>query len=329
MKAIVTGGLGFIGSHLSSKLIQNGYHISIIDCQTYAHDKKMKQFLSKNKNVSIYNVDIRNFIQLSSVINKVEPDVLFHLAAETHVDNSIDNPDDFITTNIIGTYNILKACKFYYESTNVKNNFKIISISTDEVFGECINDEKFNEFSPYNPRSPYSASKASADHLAKSYFHTYGLPVILTHSSNNFGPNQNVEKLIPKVINSFMNKIRVPIYGNGKNIRDWIYVEDHVDALITISKSAKPNDRILIGADNPLSNIELINKIFKIYKKLFNTNFNLEFDQVIKFVDDRKGHDFCYKINNSKLINNFNWYPKYNFEKGIENTINWYVNQNI
>lgn len=324
MRVLITGGLGFIGSHLSRKLNDLGFNILILDKLTYAHDKSSFREFSK-KNISISKTDIRDYLKFRDILFEFKPQAIFHLAAETHVDNSIENPDEFITTNILGTHNIVKACLEYWEKNC--NNFKLICVSTDEVFGECKLNERFTETTPYNPRSPYSASKASADHIINSYSHTYGLPSIITHCSNNYGPNQNLEKLIPKTIYSLINNIKIPIYGNGENIRDWIYVEDHISALIEILKKSNKNSTYLIGSNNPMSNYNLIKLIFNLFSNITRNRNKKSFRDCIKFVDDRKGHDFCYKIDNSKIINKLGWTPKFSFEKGIENTINWYLNQ--
>ncbi len=325
MKILITGGNGFIGANLIIKLLK--YHRSVkilnIDCNTYASNFKYLKFLNQYKNYNYKNVNINNFRLLSKNFLDFNPDVLINLAAETHVDNSINNATSFIKTNILGTYNLLEISKNYFK--NKKRKFLFMQISTDEVYGDLNNQKtSFKENSVIKPSSPYSASKASADHLVSSYFRTYNLPSIITRCSNNYGPYQASEKLIPKVILNALNNRRIPVYNKGKEIRDWIHVSDHTDAIIKLIKKGTPGNVYNIGSKNTISNIELIKKILFL---LDNKNHK-SLLKLIKFVKDRPGHDFKYSINNSKLTKKIKWKPKIKFEKGIKETIDWYINKN-
>ena len=248
---------------------------------------------------------------------------MIHLAAESHVDNSILNPTLFAETNIIGTINLLNSVNKHWKS---KKGKRFYHISTDEVYGSLGKSGSFKETTSYDPRSPYSASKASSDHFVRSYFHTYGLPVVISNCSNNFGPNQNNEKLIPVVINSILKNKKIPIYGDGLNIRDWLYVGDHIHAIDRIFHEGSIGESYNIGGGNELTNISLIKKIIKVSSPLINkTESSLE--KLIEFVPDRKGHDYRYSIDFSKISNSLNWSPKYKFENALQDTIKWYIDK--
>jgi dTDP-glucose 4,6-dehydratase len=311
-KILVTGGLGFIGSHLIKMLLTKKYNILNIDKITYASQK----LNIKNKNYSFHKIDLCNYKSLKNKICSYKPNIIINCAAETHVDRSIDNPKNFINSNIIGTFNILEILK------NLKT-MKYIHISTDEVFGS-INKGKFNEKSNYKPNSPYAASKASSDHLVRAYGSTYGINFCITNCTNNYGPYQYPEKLIPVVINKCIKKEKIPVYGDGKNIRDWIYVKDHCNALLKIIKSGKKGKTYLLGGNNELSNIEIVNQICEMYDKITKNKNNSK--NLISFVKDRKGHDFRYAINIKQTSKDLRWKPKINFKKGLETTISFYIN---
>jgi dTDP-glucose 4,6-dehydratase len=314
-KFLITGGLGFIGGNFL-KILTNKYPKSKflnIDKFTYAASKDLAKELKGRKNYNFHKVDICDFNKLKKKFDDFNPDIVIHFAAESHVDNSITKPDDFINTNIIGTYNLLKL---------LKKKTKIIHISTDEVFGEA-NKKSFTESSKYDPRSPYSATKASSDHLVRAWSNTYGINYNIINSSNNFGPYQNKEKFIPVVINSIINKKKIPLYGNGKNIREWIYVDDFINAIEFLIKKAIPNQTFLIGSGYAEKNIDLINKIIKIIKK--ETEFKIE-KNLIKYVKDRAGHDRVYKINSNK-IRKLGWKHKIKLNDGLLKTIKHYINQ--
>ena len=327
MKLLITGGNGFIGANLIIKLLKEykDYKILNLDCDTYASNIKSLRFLNNYKNYKKSKINICNFKSLKKKFISFRPDVVINLAAETHVDNSIKNPKSFINTNIQGTYNLLELSRNYYDK--VKNNFLFIQISTDEVYGDLGKKKtSFTENSIIKPSSPYSASKASGDHLVYSYFRTFKLPTIITRCTNNYGPYQSTEKLIPKVIDNAINHRSIPVYNKGNEIRDWIHVEDHADAILKVIKNGKPGNVYNIGSQNSITNIKLIKKIlFLIGKKKNNYKSLLK---LIKFVKDRPGHDFKYTINNSKTKKDIKWSPKIKFDYGIKKTIEWYVKKN-
>lgn len=310
MKVLITGAAGFIGSNFTNYLIKKGYKkIFCIDKLGYA--SKIEYL--KNLPIEFEKLDLLNTNKLNLLIKSINPDYLIHFAAESHVDNSIKNSIPFIQNNIIGTVNLLESVK----NSKIK---KFIYISTDEVFGTILKG-KFNVNSLYSPLNPYSASKASGEHFVKSYLNTFNIPSIITNCSNNYGPRQHKEKLIPKVILNAINNQNIPVFGKGLQIRDWIYVEDHCEALEIIMKKGLVGKRYLIGSDFQITNLNLIKKILK---KLKRSN------DLISFVKDRQGHDFRYAIDNSALKKEFKWEPKFTFDKGINETIKWYEdNQNL
>ena len=326
MKIIVTGGCGFIGSTLIKKLVINPKNnILNIDALKYPSMPESLNSIKNYKNYFFKKIDIRNKNKLLKTILEFKPNNIFHLAAESHVDRSIVNPDDFLQTNILGTFNIIDNSKVF-----LKNNkeyikkFKIIHISTDEVYGSLkIKEKPFNELNKYLPNSPYAASKASSDLLCRAWNKTYNLPIIVTHSSNNYGPWQYPEKLIPVVITKILQNKKIPIYGNGKNVRDWIHVEDHVKALINISKKGEIGETYNIGSNNELTNIDLVNQICEIIDKKIPKNSS--YKKLISFVEDRLGHDFRYSIDNTKIKKNMNFKLHYNIKNGLLQTVNWYL----
>mgnify|MGYP001342983858 FL=1 len=324
---IVTGGYGFIGSHLIKTLNQiEKYNIINIDNLSYASSSQSLELIDK-KNYTHLDIDISKYKKFNSLLNKYQPKRVFHLAAESHVDRSIDSPDNFIATNVYGTYNILEGIKFYLSSLSeaVQKEFKYLHVSTDEVYGSK-NTGKSKENDNLMPNSPYSSSKAASDLLVRAWNKTYGIPTLITRCTNNYGPWQYPEKLIPVVISSIINYSKIPIYGNGQQIRDWIHVQDHVDALITLSENNKnlSGEVYNIGADNELTNIELVKLICRICDNKI-PNDKGSYLKLIDFVDDRPGHDNRYALNNSKIIENSDWKPKIEFIKGLENTVEWYV----
>ncbi len=324
-KILVTGGAGFIGSNLVRKLVEHNYIVLNIDKLTYAGNLFSLEDISEQENYNFKKVDICEFENIKKVITDFEPDGIMHLAAESHVDRSIDNPVDFINTNIIGTYNLLQASYLYYKNLNEisKDRFRFLHISTDEVFGSLGNEGMFTEQTPYDPRSPYSASKASSDHLVRAWFHTFGLPTLITNCSNNYGPYQFPEKLIPVVILNAINKKKIPVYGKGENIRDWLFVEDHVNALIKVLISGKVGETYNIGGKNEKQNIELVNIICEILDEL--KPVEKSYKELIEFVKDRPGHDLRYAIDPTKIENQLSFEPAYTFETGIRKTVKWYL----
>ena len=313
---VVTGGLGFIGSNLINILSKKKYFIINIDKVTYASN--FKNILSNINNYKFYQRDIndQNFIRI--ILKKYNPSLIFNVAAETHVDRSIDGPKQFIDSNIYGVFNLLEAVRKF------KKKIKLIHVSTDEVYGDIIKNKSSKESDPYNPSSPYSASKASSDLLIKSYVRTYKIQAIITNCCNNYGPNQYPEKLVPTIIYKIINKKPIPIYGNGKNIREWIHVEDHCNALIKISEKGFLGENYNIGSGVELNNINIVKKIVSSFKEI---DINLANKAKFVFVKDRPGHDLRYSLNSSKIKKNLKWKCKYNFNEGINKTIIWYIDK--
>ena len=315
--AVITGGLGFIGSNLLRALARNNYFIINIDKVSYASN--FKNIPSNIKNYKFYRLDINQQDKLKNILKKYHPDKIFNLAAETHVDRSIENPKSFINSNILGVFSILESLKDYKNSNNKK--IKLIHISTDEVYGDIKPGKKSIETDRYNPSSPYAATKASSDLLIYSYIRTYKIPAIITNCCNNYGPGQFPEKLIPTIIYNLIKNNNIPIYGKGKNIREWIYVDDHCDALIKVSDQGILGEQYNVGSGIKLNNIEVAKKIISLFKKINNKHC----DSKIIFVKDRPGHDVCYSLNSSKIKQKTKWKPKNSFDIGIKKTIEWYI----
>ena len=323
MKIIVTGGYGFIGSHLVKKLLKNKSNIVLnLDAIKYSAMPEALNLVKHSKNYLFKKDNLQNIKNLNNIIKKFKPNIIFNLAAESHVDNSINNPDDFVNSNIIGTYNLLQAIKKNLKSLN---NFKFIHISTDEVFGSLDNKriKPFSENSKFYPNSPYSSTKACSDILVRAWNKTYKVPTIITNCVNNFGPWQFPEKLIPVVIYSCINKFSIPVYGSGKNIREWIYVEDHVDYLIKISKKGKIGNSYNIGSGIELENISIIKKICKYFDKKFPQNKSHY--SLVKHIKDRPAHDFRYALNTTKINEILNIKTYNNFDNYLKKTIDWYL----
>ena len=314
-KIIVTGGLGFIGSNLIN-LIKNKYFIINIDKISYASN--FNNVDPSIKNYKFYKQDINNKIFIKNILKKYNPSIIFNLAAETHVDRSIDGPKQFIESNIIGVFNLLELIR------NYKKKIKLIHISTDEVYGDIKKNYKSKEKDAYNPSSPYSASKASGDLLIKSYIRTYKIPAIITNCCNNFGPNQYPEKLIPTIIYNILKKKPIPIYGKGDNVREWIYVKDHCDALIKIAEKGVIGENYNIGSGTVLNNIQIAKKIISAFKKITLTKNIIS---KINLVKDRPGHDLRYCLDSSKIKNKLKWKCKSSFDQRIDETIIWYINK--
>ena len=328
---LITGGSGFIGSTLVRKLLKNSKcNILNIDKYSYSSDNiSIEKLINSNKvfyknKYKFIRCDL-NDISLKRIISEFKPDIVFHLAAESHVDNSIQNPKVFIDSNIVGTFNLLDILLSYLKNiTREKRNlFKLIHISTDEVFGSLGENGKFNEKSNYSPRSPYSASKAASDHLVNAWHHTYDFPAVITNCSNNFGPWQFPEKLIPTIITKALKNKKIPIYGNGKNVRDWLFVEDHVEALLMIASKGKAGSKFCIGGNNEMTNIDICKKICSILDLIVPKKESYK-NQIV-FVKDRLGHDLRYAIDPSLINKEIGWYPKYKFEDSLFLTVKWYI----
>jgi dTDP-glucose 4,6-dehydratase len=320
-KIIITGGSGFIGGNLVRYFLKKKYFVINIDKLSYSGINYKSDNLNKRNYIFIKS-DINNKKIIIKTLKKYRPSVLFNLAAETHVDRSIDGPEPFIHSNINGVFNLLESIRFCNKGTKQKT--KLVHISTDEVYGDITNTSKrADENFPYKPSSPYAASKASADHLVKSYVRTYNFPAIISNCSNNYGPKQFPEKLIPKLIFNILNNKPLPIYGKGLNSREWIYVEDHCRALEVLSKKGKIGESYNIGSDNNLTNIALTKLIIKIMKKrLPKIGINVK----IKFVKDRPGHDIRYALNSKKIQKKLKWKPVIEIKDGLFKTIDWYIN---
>ena len=316
-KIIVTGGLGFIGSNLIELLLKKNFYVINIDKVTYSSNFYNSKEFNNNTKYKFIKCDI-NSKKIKDIFLKFKPSCVFNLAAETHVDRSIDSPGDFIQSNILGVYNILESFRSYSKKNKLA---KLIHISTDEVYGDVLIGRS-NENYAYKPSSPYAASKASSDHLVYSYVRTYNLPAIITNCSNNYGPKQHPEKLIPKLIYNILNNKPLPIYGNGKNSREWIYVMDHCEALYQVYKKGKIGEFYNIGSNKNLNNIQICKALLTISKNILPNNSKVK----IKFVKDRPGHDLRYALNSNKIKKKLKWKPNTNFKNGLQQTLDWYKN---
>ena len=328
---LITGGAGFIGSHLVRLLVNKypNYKIINLDKLTYAGNLANLTDIENAKNYEFVKGDIVDADFIHDLFNQYQFDAVIHLAAESHVDRSIANPMDFIMTNIVGTANLLNAARSIWSSDNSQletlNSKLFYHVSTDEVYGSLGETGMFSETTAYDPRSPYSASKASSDHLVRAYHHTYGLPIVISNCSNNYGSHQFPEKLIPLFIHNIKNNKPLPVYGKGENIRDWLWVEDHARAIDVIFHKAKVGETYNIGGHNEWKNIDLIKVICKVMDKKLG-RIEGESEQLITYVTDRAGHDLRYAIDSTKLKHDLGWLPSLQFEEGIEKTIDWYLN---
>ena len=324
MKILVTGGAGFIGSSVVRLAISRGASVVNVDAVTYAACLNNVADVANHPNYAFEQVDIRDREALANVFAKHTPDAVMHLAAESHVDRSIDAPADFIETNITGTFNMLEAARSYWQAQGRPVTFRFHHVSTDEVFGSLSPTGMFNETTPYDPRSPYSASKASSDHLVRAWHETFGLPIVLTNCSNNYGPFQFPEKLIPLVIlNALMGK-PLPIYGDGENIRDWLYVEDHADALLLVLEQGAVGRNYNIGGENERTNLEMVETLCAILDRLSPRDRG-SYTELITFVTDRPGHDARYAIDPARIRDELGWRPSVTVEGGLEKTVHWYL----
>ena len=323
MKLLVTGGAGFIGSAVVRLAVSRGHEVVNVDALTYAACLENVASVADSPLYSFEQADIRNIAALEANFARHKPDAVMHLAAESHVDRSIDGPQAFIETNVMGTYNMLQAARQYWEAEGKPESFRFHHISTDEVFGSLGATGQFTEDTPYDPRSPYSASKASSDHLVRAWAETYGLPVVLTNCSNNYGPYHFPEKLIPVVILNALHGRPIPIYGKGENIRDWLYVEDHADALLLVLEKGQLNRSYNIGGENERSNLELVQTICATLDRLKPAT--APYAELIEFVTDRPGHDLRYAIDPTRIRTELGWRPSVTVEEGLEKTVRWYL----
>ncbi|MBC9246405.1 dTDP-glucose 4,6-dehydratase [Paracoccus sp. 11-3] len=322
MKILVTGGAGFIGSAVVRLAIQRGHSIVNLDALTYSANLANVADAARHPNYSFEEADIRDRAALDAIFAAHQPDAVMHLAAESHVDRSIDGPAAFIETNLIGTFNMLEASRAYWQESG-KANFRFHHISTDEVFGSLGEDGQFTETTPYDPRSPYSASKAGSDHLVRAWHETYGLPVVLTNCSNNYGPYHFPEKLVPVVILRALAGEPIPVYGDGGNVRDWLYVEDHADALLLVLENGENGRSYNIGGENEARNIDLVRTICAHMDDLRPEG--APHDRLITFVSDRPGHDRRYAIDPKRIRDELGWRPSVTVDEGLRRTVAWYL----
>ena len=324
----ITGGAGFIGSALIRYLIaESDFRIINVDKLTYAGNLKSLSGVADNSRYHFSQTDICDAACLNRLFAEFQPDAVMHLAAESHVDRSIDGPADFVQTNLVGTYTLLEAARHYWQPLNParKAAFRFQHISTDEVYGSLGENGLFSETTAYQPNSPYSATKAGSDHLVRAWHHTYGLPVLLTNCSNNYGPYQFPEKLIPLVINNALAGKPLPIYGKGDNIRDWLYVDDHAKALRLVLEQAKPGETYNIGGFNEHTNLDVVQRICAILDELLANSLHKPHSDLIRFVTDRPGHDARYAIDASKIHTELGWQPAETFDSGLRKTVQWYL----
>jgi len=334
-KILVTGGAGFIGSSVIRYIINNTNHSVInVDKLTYAGNLESLTLIENDERYFFEEVDICNASEIKRVLNQYQPDIVMHLAAESHVDRSIDEPGEFIQTNIVGTYILLEGARNYWSNLDSgrKDNFRFHHVSTDEVYGDLEGtDDLFTEETPYAPSSPYSAAKASSDHLVRAWQRTFKFPTIITNCSNNYGPFQFPEKLIPLIILNALEGKDLPIYGDGSQIRDWLYVEDHARALVHVALTGKISETYNIGGHNELQNIDVVKTVCIILDELMPSNIDgiEKYEQLITYVSDRAGHDLRYAIDATKIANKLNWTPDETFATGIRKTVEWYLENTI
>ena len=327
-KVLVTGGAGFIGSAVVRYLITHlNRSVVNVDKLTYAGNLSSLASVEKDLNYVFEQLDVNDCPGIISVLDRHQPDAIMHLAAESHVDRSIDGPSDFIQTNIVGTYNMLESARTYWSKlpSSKKDNFCFHHISTDEVFGSLGHTGAFTESTAYDPRSPYSASKASSDHLVRAWHETYGLPVVLSNCSNNYGPYHFPEKLIPLIIIKALKKEKLPVYGKGENFRDWLYVDDHANALCKILFEGRTGESYNVGGNEEVSNLDVVLHICSLLDEISPRADMIKYKEQIDLVPDRPGHDYRYAIDSTKIRNELNWRPSETFETGLRRTVEWYL----
>lgn len=328
MRILVTGGAGFIGSNLLLHLHDKypDWEFLNIDKLGYASDRSYLNSIKNSNRYTFKKLNITDRNKVCDIIRTFKPDGVFHLAAESHVDNSITGPEPFIQSNVVGTFNLLEECRQFWDSEHYEGDAgRFLHVSTDEVYGELGDEGAFSEDTPYAPNSPYSASKASSDFIVRSYFHTYGMDVVTSNCSNNFGPHQHEEKLIPTVIRTALQNEDIPVYGKGENVRDWLYVGEHCQALDLIFQDGKAGETYIIGGDNEWKNIRLVNELCNILNEEVGDGPEGDYANLISFVDDRPGHDFRYAIDASKIKRELNWKSSDDFEERLWETVKWYI----
>jgi dTDP-glucose 4,6-dehydratase len=324
MKAIITGGAGFIGSALARRLVVRGWPTLVLDKLTYAGHLSSLAPVANDPNFSFLKADICERTALDAAFVQHQPDVVFHLAAESHVDRSITHAATFVETNLVGAFNVLEAARAYWQGLSGERaaDFRLLHVSTDEVYGSLGEDGLFREDTPYDPRSPYSASKAGADHLASAWFHTYRLPVLISNCSNNYGPYQLPEKLIPHMVLNALEGGALPVYGDGRNVRDWLYVDDHVEALCLIAEKGEAGRTYNVGGRNERTNLDVVHRICDLLDVYAPARKHRD---LIKFVTDRPGHDRRYAVDATRLETELGWRARENFDTGMERTVRWYL----
>lgn len=323
MKYLVTGGAGFIGSALCHRLMQvPDAHVTVVDKMTYAANPASLAPFEGDSRFRLVKADICDASRMTELVLADAPDVIFHLAAETHVDRSIDGADAFVQTNLIGTFAMLQAARALYEKGD-KPDFRFVHVSTDEVFGSLGAEGRFDEATAYDPSSPYSATKAGADHLARAWHRTYGLPVLVSNCSNNYGPRQFPEKLIPLMVLNALEGLKLPIYGDGSNVRDWLHVEDHADALVRIAEAGAPGESYTVGGNSEKTNLEIVRLVCQLLDA--RRPQGAPYGDLMSFVADRPGHDLRYAIDASKIDRELGWAPSRDFTQGLADTVDWYI----
>lgn len=328
MRVLVTGGAGFIGSALIRTIMaETDFEVLNLDCLTYAGNLDSLAEIASNNRYSFSKTDIRDLTALRGAVEGFRPDIIMHLAAESHVDRSIDAPADFIHTNVVGTANLLEVARSYWRGLDgaSRDSFRFHHVSTDEVFGSLGAEGLFDEATPYAPNSPYSASKAGSDHLVRAWYETYGLPVVTSNCSNNYGPCQFPEKLIPLTILNALEGKPLPVYGNGTNVRDWLHVEDHARALLAVATRGKPGETYCVGGNAERRNIDVVRTVCAIMDELLPGSPHRPHERLITFVTDRPGHDARYAIDASKIERELGWRPRESFDSGLKKTVQWYL----
>jgi dTDP-glucose 4,6-dehydratase len=325
MRVIVTGGAGFIGSAVCRHFVLDlGHDVTVVDKLTYAGNLASLKPVARSSHFRFERIDICDAEGIKSVFSKYQPDAIVHLAAESHVDRSISAPSTFVQTNVFGTYALLEATREYLDvNKNLREDFRFLHVSTDEVYGSLGDTGLFNENTPYDPSSPYSATKAASDHISRAWHRTYGLPVIVSNCSNNYGPYQFPEKLIPLMILNALHCLPLPVYGDGSNVRDWLFVEDHARALGLILEKGSPGETYNVGGRNEMRNIDVVKEICACLDELHSSDTS--YDRLITYVTDRPGHDRRYAIDASKLETDLGWRSRETFETGIKKTVRWYI----